>query len=110
LAEQGEAFSARNYYFRSPHAGTIINVAGVAILNTAKNPEAAEAFVEYLLSTEAQQYFANQTYEYPLAGTDIAVPDLLLPLSDIATPDIELNDLDDLAGTLSLLQSVGALE
>jgi iron(III) transport system substrate-binding protein len=38
------------------------------------------------------------------------VPDLLVPLEQIATPDVELNDLDDLAGTLELLQSVGALE
>jgi iron(III) transport system substrate-binding protein len=110
LAEQGESFSARNYYFRTPHAGSIINVAGVAILNTAKNPEAAEQFVEYLLSTEAQQYFADETFEYPLIAADIEVPDILLPLSEIATPDIQLNDLDDLAGTLELLQASGALE
>jgi iron(III) transport system substrate-binding protein len=110
LAEQGESFSARNYYFRTPHAGSIINVAGVGILNTSKNPEAAEQFVEYLLSTDAQQYFANETFEYPLIAADIDVPDILLPLSEIATPDIQLNDLDDLAGTLELLQASGALE
>lgn len=110
LAEQGETFSARNYHFRTPHAGTIINVAGVAILNTAKNPEAAQQFVDYLLSTEAQQFFANETFEYPLTGADIVVPDLLLPIEEIATPDVQLNDLDDLAGTLTLLQEVGALE
>ncbi|MCC6454786.1 MAG: iron ABC transporter substrate-binding protein [Caldilineaceae bacterium] len=110
LAEQGESFSARNYYFRTPHAGSIINVAGAAILNTAKNPEAAEQFIEYLLSTEAQQFFADETFEYPLIAADIEVPDILLPLSKIATPDIQLNDLDDLAGTLELLQVSGALD
>lgn len=110
LSEQGESFPARNYYFRAPNAGSIINVAGIAILKTSKNPSAAEQFVEFLLSPEAQQYFANETYEYPLAGADIEVPDLLLPLDQIATPDIELNDLDDLAGTLQLLQTVGALQ
>lgn len=110
LAEQGESFSARNYHFRTPNAGSIINVAGVAILNTAKNPEQAQQFVEYLLSTDAQQYFATQTHEYPLIDAAIEGPDLLIPLNEIATPDIQLNDLDDLAGTLELLQSVGALE
>ena len=100
LAEQGEAFTARNYYFRTPHAGSIINVAGVGILNTSDNPEAAQAFVEYLLSNEAQQYFANETYEYPLAGEGIVVSDLLLPIDEISVPDVELNELDDLAGTL----------
>ena len=110
LAEQGESFPARNYYFRTPHAHSIINVAGVAILKSAKNREAAQQFVEFLLSDEAQQYFADSTFEYPLTGSDIEVPDLLVPLDEIATPDIELNDLDDLAGTLELMQSVGALE
>jgi iron(III) transport system substrate-binding protein len=110
LSEQGESFSARNYHFRTPNAGSIINVAGVAILKTATHPDLAQQFVEYLLSTDAQQYFANETFEYPLAGSDVAVPDLLVPLDEVAVPDVELNDLDDLAGTLELLQSVGALQ
>jgi iron(III) transport system substrate-binding protein len=110
LAEQGEEFSARNYYFRAPHAGSIVNVAGVAILNTAKNPAAAQQFVEFLLSVDAQEYFANETYEYPLIDAEIVLPEILLPLEEIATPEVELNDLDDLAGTLALLQEVGALE
>jgi iron(III) transport system substrate-binding protein len=110
LAEQGETFSARNYYFRTPHAGTIINVAGVGILKTTQNPGAAQQFVDFLLSKEAQQYFANETFEYPLTGESIEVPELLLPIEEIDTPDVELNNLDDLAGTLALLQEVGALE
>lgn len=110
LAEQGEEFPARNYHFRTPNAGSIINVAGIAILNTADDPALAQQFVEFLLSDEAQQYFADETHEYPLTGTDIAIPDMLVPLDQIAIPDVELNDLDDLAGTLELLQSVGALE
>lgn len=110
LEEQGETFPARNYYFRTPNAGSIINVAGVGILKTSQHPDAAQQFVDYLLSVEAQQYFANETFEYPLIAADIIVPEILLPLSEIATPDIQLNDLDDLAGTLALLQEVGALE
>ena len=110
LAEQGEEFSARNYYFPTPHAGSIINVAGVGILKTSQNPDAAQQFVEYLLSTDAQQYFASETYEYPLVDAGIEVPEILLPLDQIATPDLDLSDLDDLQGTLELLQSTGALE
>jgi iron(III) transport system substrate-binding protein len=110
LAEQGESFPARNYHFPTPHAGTIINVAGVAILKSAKNPQAAQQFVEFLLSDEAQQYFADETFEYPLTGGDFEIPELLVPLDEINTPDVELNDLDDLAGTLELMQSVGVLE
>jgi iron(III) transport system substrate-binding protein len=110
LAEQGETFPARNYYFRTPHAGSMINVAGVGVLTTAKNPAAAAEFVKFLLSQEAQQFFANETFEYPLVAGDITVSDILVPLNEIATPDLDLSDLDDLQGTLELLQSVGALE
>ncbi|HXF65065.1 MAG TPA: iron ABC transporter substrate-binding protein [Caldilineaceae bacterium] len=110
LAEEGEDFAARNYYFRTPNAGTMINVAGVGIINTSDNKDAAIQFVEFLLSNEAQQYFANETFEYPLAGEGIETPDILVPIDQIATPDIDLSDLDDLEGTLQLLQEVGALQ
>jgi iron(III) transport system substrate-binding protein len=109
LAEQGESFPARNYHFRTPHAGSMINVAGVGVLDTAKNIDAAAQFVRFLLSREAQQYFADQTFEYPLIGDDVSLPDILTPLDQIAAPDLDLGDLDDLQGTLELLQSVGAL-
>lgn len=110
LAEQGETFPARNYYFPEANAGSIINVAGVGILNTAQHPEAAQQFVEYLLGQDAQQFFASETFEYPLISADIELPDILVPLSEIATPDLDLSDLDDLEGTLQRLQEVGALD
>ena len=109
LAEQGESFPARNYHPTAGDAGSIINVAGVGILDTAKNQAAAEQFVSFLLSAEAQQYFAEQTTEYPLVE-GIAIDARLTPLADIQTPAIDLNDLADLQGTLELLQEQGALE
>jgi iron(III) transport system substrate-binding protein len=110
LQEQGEDFTARNYHFRTPHAGSMINIAGVGILNTASNPEAAQAFVEFLISEEAQQYFATETNEYPLIAADIETPAGLVPLAEIAAPDLDLSDIDDLEVTLTLLQEVGVLE
>jgi len=110
LAEQGDEFPARNYYFPAGDIGAMINVAGVGILNTSGNTTAAEQFVEFLLSTEAQQYFANETNEYPLTGEGIAINPLLQPLDEIVTPELDLNNLADLQGTLELLQEVGALE
>ncbi len=108
LAEDPD-FPARNHYPESGDAGAMINVAGVGILDTAHNTENAEAFVRFLLSEEAQSYFANETYEYPLVP-GIPTHPLLKPLSEIRTPDLDLSDLDDLEGTLRLLQEVGALD
>ena len=108
-AEKGEDFPAQNYYFPSGGAGNLVNVAGAGILNTSDNREAAEQFMAFLLSDGAQKYFASTTDEYPLAGTDIPLNPAVKPLAEINAPDIDLSNLDDLQGTLDLLQSVGAL-
>ncbi len=83
-------------------------MAGAGILTTAKNPAAAQAFVDFLLSSEGQAYFASETSEYPLIDGVAADPELP-PLTEIQSPDIDLSDLSDLEGTLRLLQEAGVL-
>ena len=102
-AEQGDDVPADNYFPPNGDLGSLINVAGAGIIAGSQNQEAAEQFVAYLLSRQAQEYFASETYEYPLARGVAAHPNLP-PLSEIQTPDIDLGDLADLRGTLELLQ------
>ena len=83
-------------------------VSGAGILSTAPNPNAAERFIEFLLSPVAQQYFASETFEYPLIE-GVQTHRLLVPIADIANPDISLGDLSDLEGTLALLREVGVV-
>ncbi|MGH2427565.1 MAG: iron ABC transporter substrate-binding protein [Candidatus Limnocylindria bacterium] len=101
-------YPAANHFLTGGDPGALVNVAGAAILNTAENDQAARAFVDYLLSAEAQHYFADETYEYPLVeGVE---PNEALPaLSEIETPEIDLSDLADLEGTLDLLREAGVL-
>lgn len=108
LAEQGDSFPARNYHTRAADAGALINVAGLGILDSARNRAAAERFIAYLLSPAAQTYFAQETYEYPLLP-GVAGDSRLPPLQQMQTPALDLNTLADLQGTLQLLQEVGAL-
>lgn len=109
LAERGESFPVRHHHTQRD-AGSLINVAGVGILDTARHPEAALSFIEFLLSEEAQRYFAEETREYPLAHTDtIALHPLVRPLSDIDAPHVDVDDLEDLQSTLDMLLEVGAL-
>ncbi|HEX2728292.1 MAG TPA: iron ABC transporter substrate-binding protein [Rubrobacteraceae bacterium] len=108
LEEQGMDFAARNYNFPGTDIGNLIIASGVGTLKTADNGDQAERFVEYLLSKEAQQYFAEEDFEYPLIeGVQPAkeVP----PLSSIKSPNVDLGSLDDLEGTLELLRETGAL-
>ncbi len=108
IAEEGEDFAARNAHLRGAGPGSIVLVSGAGILETADNPENAEAFIRFLLSSVGQQYFAGQTFEYPMVeGVRPSV--LLTPLAEIEQPEITLADLSDLAGTQALLQKTGAL-
>jgi iron(III) transport system substrate-binding protein len=107
LAEDPDV-PAANYFLTDGDPGALVNVAGVGILGTSDDAEAAEGLVEFLLTPEAQEYFADETKEYPLVEgvePDPALP----PLDDIGTPEIDLSDLSDLEGTLELLQEVGIL-
>lgn len=108
LAEQGDSYPVRNHFLAGDDPGSLVNVAGAGILSTARNPVAAQAFVDYLLSEETQTYFATQTHEYPLIAGVAANP-ALPALADIESPDIDLSDLADLQGTLKLLQEAGIL-
>ena len=108
LAEQGDDFPVRNFYTGPGDPGSLVNVAGVGILDSASNSEAAEEFTRYLLSEHAQTYFAQETHEYPLIE-GIETDPRLTPLDQLDPPEIDLSDLSDLEGTLELLRDTGVL-
>lgn len=57
--------------------GTHLNIAGGAVARYAKHPENAVRFLEYLVTPEAQNYFANGNNEWPAAkGIDPQNPAL----------------------------------
>lgn len=105
-AEEGTELPVANHFFEAGNVGSLVNVSGLGILNTAANPEGALALADFLLGEEAQAYFAENTFEYPmLAGVPIA--EGLPPLADLNSPEIDLSSLSDLEGTLALLAEVG---
>lgn len=106
--EEGDDYPVANSSLTGGDPGALVNAAGIGVLRTTERQEDAERFVEFLLSEEAQSYFAEETHEYPMVEGVPADPDLV-PLSELDPPDIDLGDLDDLQGTLRLLQEVGAL-
>ena len=108
VAELGEdAVDARIHFLDSDDPGALVNVAGAGILAGSDNPDAATAAIEFLLSTDTQQYFADETAEYPVVeGVTSTVFDLE-PLSALDSHQIDLNDLDSLDATLALLDEVG---
>ncbi|GAB4158216.1 MAG: iron ABC transporter substrate-binding protein [Candidatus Promineifilaceae bacterium] len=111
LSEQGEGFAARNYFLPGGGPGSLIMVSGVGILRTAPNAENAQRFIDFMLSLPAQQYFATQTYEYPVVA-GVATPSSLPPLEELEAValDIPLADLTDLEGTQQMLLDLGIIE
>lgn len=108
LAEEGDGFKARNWFTPEADPGSVVLVAGAGILDASDNKDAANRFLEFMLSEVGQQFFATQTHEYPLI--EGVVPDRgLPPLDSITKPDVDLSTLGDLENTQELLRQVGAL-
>ncbi len=95
-----------NKFFGDGDPGGLVNVAGGGILDTAGNTAEAERFISFLLSTQAQSYFAEKTFEVPLVE-GVEPVENVPTLDNLTLPDIDLNELDDLEGTLALLTDLG---
>ena len=97
-------------FFAPGDPGNLVNIAGVGVLAGSDNQEAALAFLRFLLSDEAQRYFADETFEYPVV--DGIAPDARLAEQDRLTTlqaGVNLDELRDLDATLNLLRETGAL-
>ncbi len=95
--------------FTENDAGSIFNVAGALVLDTASDSTLASNFVRHLLSAEAQDYFARTTFEYPLVPA--VEPVGRLPTIDELNPPegLDISQLSDLEATISILRETGAL-
>ncbi len=91
IAEQGDV-PAANHFLTPGDPGALVMPAGAGILASSDDPEAAARFIEYLLSADAQRYFAEETFEYPLRDGVSPAPGLPA-LAEIAGPGIDLSGL-----------------
>lgn len=106
--EEGDDFPIANHFFSAGDPGSLVNVAGVGLLASAPDVEQGLAVIDALLSTEAQTYFAEKTFEYPLIE-GVPTAEGLPALSEIESPDLDLSALSDLAATQQLLADVGLI-
>jgi iron(III) transport system substrate-binding protein len=92
--------------FTEGDAGAVFNVAGAAVVDQTDSPDLAENFVRHLLSTQAQDYFARSTFEYPLVPGVEPIGDLPT-IDQLDVPDLDLAKLSDIEPTIDLMRSVG---
>jgi iron(III) transport system substrate-binding protein len=97
LAEDPD-FPGRNHNFAADDIGSLVIVTAASVLAGADHPDEANELVQFLLSDEAQRYFTDETFEYPLA-TGVPPAEALPDVDLAAASDIDL-DFDDLGADL----------
>lgn len=105
--ERGDAFAADNHFLKGG-PGALMNLACAGPLRHTTKGREVTMFVDFLQSDKAQAYFAENTYEFPLVDGVDPWADLPDPGS-LDTPDIDPTQLDDLEGTLKLLEELELL-
>ena len=93
-AANGSEHRAENFDFRNNDIGSLLIITAATILESSTNVEAAEDFLQYLLSSSVQEYFTNQTYEYPIAAG--VSPNSALP--ELGTFGVGSVSFDELGG------------
>jgi iron(III) transport system substrate-binding protein len=106
LAEDPE-FAGVNYDFPADDIGSLVIVTGASMLASSDSEDEAVELIRFLLQEEAQRYFSDQTFEYPLASG--VAPSSVLPAVELtAFAGIELDQLGgDLQSTRAMISDAG---
>jgi iron(III) transport system substrate-binding protein len=98
------------YHFKHGDIGGLINVSGAAVLKSSKNQAAAQKFLAFLVSHQAQVALGESEidFEYPLAP-GVAPNKRLAPFSALQPPAISVSKLGDDQDAGALLQQAGLI-
>ena len=87
--------------------GLLTNYTAVGIINGSGNLPAAQALVDFLLSAEGQEIFAEANYEYPLRPGTALHPDVQ-PLEGFRLADVDIaRAVEDRDPTFNLIEEAG---
>jgi iron(III) transport system substrate-binding protein len=81
-----------NHYFPDGDLGSTLLVTAASVVAETDLPDEATELIEFLLSPEAQQYFSDETFEYPLAD-GAEVNGVLPPFEEINKTRVDLGEL-----------------
>jgi iron(III) transport system substrate-binding protein len=98
---------SRNHRFAGDDVGALVIPSTASVLAGTDKTDEAARFVDFLLSAEAQRYFSDQTFEYPLV-TGVAAAPGLPPLASLRFPAYDVDALGGgLERTVELIRSSG---
>ena len=106
LAED-PSLPSRNYRFPNGDIGSLVIESSASVLASANKPDEAQQFIEFLLTKSAQEYFAEETFEYPLVDAVATAADLP-PLEELDRPEVDVDTLGSgFEGTQELIEQSG---
>lgn len=82
--------------------GTHVNVTGAGMAANAPDPEAAQAFLEFLVTRNGQELLVSETKEFPMVA-GVPLPDGLDELPDFIESAVALNKLGENQATAQTL-------
>jgi iron(III) transport system substrate-binding protein len=105
--EEDPDLPSRNHVFPGGDIGAALLFTTASVTASSEHREEAMAFIEFLLSDEAQRYYAEETFEYPLAsGVEPAAE--LPPLATLELPEYSIEELGaELEGTARMIAESG---
>ena len=104
--QQEWANSVRIIFPHFEEGGAHVNVSGIAMTQSAPNRDNALTFMEFLVSPEAQQIYAEKNYEYPIVP-GIEASELVASWGSFTPDDVPLIELAHLRpDALRLIEEV----
>ncbi|MCB1015544.1 MAG: iron ABC transporter substrate-binding protein [Acidimicrobiales bacterium] len=105
--EEDPSVPSENHVFPDGDIGSLLIVSAAAIPAASDRTDDAEALLSYLLQEDAQRFYAEETFEYPLAR-GVAAPEGLPPLDELSVDTVDLDTLGGgLARTRELIEASG---
>jgi iron(III) transport system substrate-binding protein len=105
--QENPSTPSRNHSFAGGDVGALVIPSTASVLTASDKTEEAGRFIDFLLSAEAQRYFSDQTFEYPLVRGVAAAPGLP-PLASLRSPGYDVDALGGgLRRTVELIRSSG---
>ena len=105
--EEDPSLPSRNHQFPGDDIGSLLIPSTVSVLASTTRSEEAERFVAFLLEEQAQRYFSEETFEYPLVA-GVRAADTLPPLDTLAAFPYRFEELGGgLERTVELIRESG---
>ena len=107
--ESGEnSDSSELYFFGDRDPGAFVSVSGAGVLASSEHQEDAQAFVNFLASTEGQQAIADSyALEYPL-NPKVSLEPPVKPFAELEPPRVDASTLNS-EKVIELMQDAGLL-